>query len=83
MAARPAAPIVGYLIANLDVPGSRTELVRTVELSTPDSTIMSAPASNVPELAPGVFTVEDSILIDAPIEKVWEILLDFGSYGEW
>ncbi|KAF8192634.1 hypothetical protein K438DRAFT_1829429 [Mycena galopus ATCC 62051] len=31
----------------------------------------------------GVFTVADSILIDAPREKVWEILLAFGSYKEW
>ncbi|KAJ6478609.1 hypothetical protein C8R47DRAFT_638870 [Mycena vitilis] len=31
----------------------------------------------------GVFTVADSILIDAPREKVWQILLDFGSYKEW
>ncbi|KAJ7270741.1 hypothetical protein B0H12DRAFT_1093639 [Mycena haematopus] len=31
----------------------------------------------------GVFTVADSILIDAPREKVWEILLDFGTYKEW
>ncbi|KAJ7452133.1 hypothetical protein B0H11DRAFT_2074472 [Mycena galericulata] len=31
----------------------------------------------------GVFTVADSILIDAPIERVWKILLDFGSYKEW
>ncbi|KAJ7079973.1 hypothetical protein B0H15DRAFT_891017, partial [Mycena belliarum] len=30
----------------------------------------------------GVFTVADSILIDAPPEKVWKILLDFGSYKE-
>ncbi|KAF7326643.1 hypothetical protein MVEN_02601400 [Mycena venus] len=31
----------------------------------------------------GVFTVADSILIDAPREKVWQILLDFPSYKEW
>ncbi|KAJ6554587.1 hypothetical protein B0H19DRAFT_1154150 [Mycena capillaripes] len=31
----------------------------------------------------GVFTVADSILIDAPREKVWQVLLDFGSYKEW
>ncbi|KAJ7456901.1 hypothetical protein FB451DRAFT_1275187 [Mycena latifolia] len=40
--------------------------------------------SGVPPLSSsGVFTVADSILIDAPREKVWEILLDFGSYKEW
>ncbi|KAJ7938362.1 hypothetical protein B0H13DRAFT_1587819 [Mycena leptocephala] len=31
----------------------------------------------------GVFTVADSILIDATREKVWQVLLDFGSYKEW
>ncbi|KAJ7629989.1 hypothetical protein DFH06DRAFT_1224539 [Mycena polygramma] len=31
----------------------------------------------------GVFTVADSILIDAPRDKVWQVLLDFGSYKEW
>ncbi|KAJ7146090.1 hypothetical protein C8R44DRAFT_863899 [Mycena epipterygia] len=40
--------------------------------------------SGVPPLSStGVFTVADSILIDAPPEKVWQILLDFGSYKEW
>ncbi|KAJ7701585.1 hypothetical protein B0H17DRAFT_1045902 [Mycena rosella] len=41
-------------------------------------------SSSVPPLSStGVFTVAESILIDAPREKVWEILLDFGSYKEW
>ncbi|KAF9468285.1 hypothetical protein BDZ94DRAFT_1232347 [Collybia nuda] len=31
----------------------------------------------------GVFSVSTSILIDAPIETVWSILLDFESYNEW
>ncbi|KAJ7057965.1 hypothetical protein C8F01DRAFT_302778 [Mycena amicta] len=40
--------------------------------------------SGVPPLASsGVFAVSDSILIDAPREKVWRALLDFGSYKEW
>ncbi|KAJ7701584.1 hypothetical protein B0H17DRAFT_1045894 [Mycena rosella] len=40
-------------------------------------------SSGVPPLSStGVFTIADSILIDAPREKVWEILLDFGSYKE-
>ncbi|KAJ7701586.1 hypothetical protein B0H17DRAFT_1045913 [Mycena rosella] len=40
-------------------------------------------SSGVPPLSStGVFTVADSILIDAPREKVWEILLDFGSYKQ-
>ncbi|KAJ7607433.1 hypothetical protein FB45DRAFT_948315 [Roridomyces roridus] len=41
------------------------------------------PTSKIPSLKPGVFTVSDSILIDAPIEKVWEVLMDFGRYHEW
>ncbi|KAF7373522.1 hypothetical protein MSAN_00562600 [Mycena sanguinolenta] len=36
-----------------------------------------------PLASSGVFTVADSILIDAPREKVWEILLDFKGYKEW
>ncbi|KAJ7146088.1 hypothetical protein C8R44DRAFT_7250 [Mycena epipterygia] len=40
--------------------------------------------SGVPPLSSaGVFTVAHSILIDAPPEKVWQILLEFGSYKEW
>ncbi|KAJ7730363.1 hypothetical protein DFH07DRAFT_969185 [Mycena maculata] len=40
--------------------------------------------SGVPPLSSsGIFTVADSILIDAPVKKVWQTLLDFGSYKEW
>ncbi|KAJ6463425.1 hypothetical protein C8R45DRAFT_911602 [Mycena sanguinolenta] len=39
--------------------------------------------STPPLSSSGVFTVADSILIDAPREKVWEILLDFKGYKEW
>ncbi|KAF8213264.1 hypothetical protein K438DRAFT_1803682 [Mycena galopus ATCC 62051] len=40
--------------------------------------------SGVPPLASsGVFSVGASILIDAPREKVWQILLDLPSYGKW
>ncbi|KAJ7756237.1 hypothetical protein B0H16DRAFT_1674773 [Mycena metata] len=40
--------------------------------------------SAVPPLSSsGVFTTAGSILIDAPREKVWQVLLDFGSYKEW
>ncbi|KAF7339813.1 hypothetical protein MVEN_01897800 [Mycena venus] len=40
--------------------------------------------SGVPPLASsGVFSVGDSVLINAPREKVWKILLDFPSYEEW
>lgn len=31
----------------------------------------------------GVFSVSASISIDAPLEKVWTILLDFPSYKKW
>jgi hypothetical protein len=30
-----------------------------------------------------VFTVRSSISIDAPKQKIWDILLDFASYKEW
>ncbi|KAH9989895.1 hypothetical protein BJV74DRAFT_772932 [Russula compacta] len=30
-----------------------------------------------------VFTIRSSIPIDAPKQKVWDVLLDFTSYGEW
>ncbi|KAL0574446.1 hypothetical protein V5O48_007510 [Marasmius crinis-equi] len=36
-----------------------------------------------PEASSAVFILADSVIIDAPIEKVWSILLDFGSYKEW
>ncbi|KAG5637081.1 hypothetical protein H0H81_005813 [Sphagnurus paluster] len=45
---------------------------------------MSASSSNLPPLTEnGVFSVSSSIMIDAPIEKVWQIMLDFPSYKEW
>ena len=31
----------------------------------------------------GVFSVSASSSIDAPLEKVWKILLDFPSYEKW
>jgi len=30
-----------------------------------------------------VFVIRSSISIDAPKQKVWDILLDFASYKEW
>jgi hypothetical protein len=30
-----------------------------------------------------VFAIRSSISIDAPKQKVWDILLDFASYKEW
>ncbi|KAF7357650.1 hypothetical protein MSAN_01361600 [Mycena sanguinolenta] len=40
--------------------------------------------SGVPPLRPsGVFSVGESVLIDAPREKVWQILMDLPSYGKW
>ncbi|EEB91172.1 hypothetical protein MPER_10510, partial [Moniliophthora perniciosa FA553] len=41
------------------------------------------PPSHLPQVAPGYFNVSSSILINAPIEKVWNILLDFPKYSEW
>ncbi|KAH6904489.1 hypothetical protein BKA70DRAFT_536621 [Coprinopsis sp. MPI-PUGE-AT-0042] len=36
-----------------------------------------------PSASDGVFAVTGSSVIDAPRDKVWEILLDFDSYVEW
>jgi hypothetical protein len=36
-----------------------------------------------PNAADGVLAVTATTIIDAPIEKVWSILLDFPSYREW
>ena len=30
-----------------------------------------------------VFTIRSSISIDAPKQKVWDVILDFASYREW
>ena len=41
-------------------------------------------ATDVPPLAESsVFIIRSSINISAPKQKVWDILLDFPSYGEW
>jgi hypothetical protein len=40
--------------------------------------------SSLPPLrSNGVFSVSASCSIDAPLEKVWSILLDFPSYKKW
>ena len=36
-----------------------------------------------PKADEAVFAVNASVVIDAPIDKVWGILLDFPSYPEW
>ncbi|KAF8797601.1 hypothetical protein BYT27DRAFT_7204409 [Phlegmacium glaucopus] len=41
-------------------------------------------SSHLPPLSSsGVFSVSSSSLIDAPLEKVWSIMLDFPSYNKW
>ncbi|CAL1698177.1 unnamed protein product [Somion occarium] len=42
---------------------------------------MSGPTP--PRAEDGVFTMTASATIDAPVEKVWNVLLDFPSYPEW
>lgn len=47
-----------------------------------------APDTKMPTNLPaptysGPLTISVSVDIDAPIEKVWEDLLDFPKYGEW
>ena len=32
---------------------------------------------------PNAVVVSQSVVIDAPAEKVWDVLVDFGGYGEW
>ncbi|KAF7339804.1 hypothetical protein MVEN_01896900 [Mycena venus] len=39
--------------------------------------------SSPPLTSSGVFFVRESALIDASREKVWQVLLDLPSYGEW
>ncbi|KAK1227864.1 hypothetical protein PQX77_009107 [Marasmius sp. AFHP31] len=39
--------------------------------------------SHLPPVPPGVFNASARILIDAPIQKVWDTLLDFPSYPDW
>ncbi|CAA7259150.1 unnamed protein product [Cyclocybe aegerita] len=41
------------------------------------------PPSNLPPATTGIFTVQASVIINAPIEKVWNTLLDFPSYAQW
>lgn len=36
-----------------------------------------------PKAEDGVFAVSSSVVIDAPIQTVWDVLLDFPSYPEW
>ncbi|TFK44461.1 hypothetical protein BDQ12DRAFT_594353 [Crucibulum laeve] len=42
-----------------------------------------AQQSNLPDLAPGIFSAQSSAIIDAPLQTVWDVLLDFPSYPEW
>ncbi|KAJ4474480.1 hypothetical protein J3R30DRAFT_3295417 [Lentinula aciculospora] len=43
----------------------------------------STPPSNLPPAVPSIFTVEANILIDAPIDVVWNVLLGFPNYPDW
>ncbi|KAJ3547573.1 hypothetical protein NM688_g5393 [Phlebia brevispora] len=36
-----------------------------------------------PKAEDSVFAVQSSIVIDAPVDKVWSVLLDFPAYSEW
>ncbi|KAJ7291153.1 hypothetical protein C8J57DRAFT_1271527 [Mycena rebaudengoi] len=42
-----------------------------------------SPPSHLPPMEPGVFKAHGEVLIDAPIQHVWDILLDFPSYPDW
>ncbi|KAF9078299.1 hypothetical protein BDP27DRAFT_1412300 [Rhodocollybia butyracea] len=39
--------------------------------------------STPPPVSSAVFSISGSVLIDAPPEKAWEILMDFDSYKQW
>jgi hypothetical protein len=46
--------------------------------------IAQTPPSNLPPVTPGaVFEGHANILINAPVQKAWDVLLDFPSYPEW
>ncbi|KAI0672203.1 hypothetical protein C8Q78DRAFT_733942 [Trametes maxima] len=52
------------------------------------SLIANAPDDGAPSNLPpssynGTFTVNATSVINAPVEKVWDILLDFPNYGAW
>lgn len=47
------------------------------------TTAQTLPPSNLPSALPGVFEARGTALIDAPIEDVWSILLDFPAYPAW
>ncbi|KAF9528487.1 hypothetical protein CPB83DRAFT_312273 [Crepidotus variabilis] len=47
------------------------------------SIVAQSPPSSLPPTDPGIFTAQASIIIDAPIEAVWAILLDFPKYPQW
>ncbi|EIN05451.1 hypothetical protein PUNSTDRAFT_115895 [Punctularia strigosozonata HHB-11173 SS5] len=44
---------------------------------------LSLAQSNLPDLGTGVFEVSTRILIDAPLETVWNTILDFPRYPDW
>lgn len=46
--------------------------------------ILPSAMSSLPPLrSNGVFSASASCSIDAPLEKVWSIMLDFPSYKKW
>ena len=46
-------------------------------------TYVKMPDKLPPRVQDGVLAVTASSDIDAPVDKVWEVLLDFASYPEW
>ncbi|KAL0570434.1 hypothetical protein V5O48_011528 [Marasmius crinis-equi] len=57
----------------------------TTPLLTIFATLVAAqnPPSHLPPASPGVFNPNASILINAPIDKVWDAVLNFTAYPEW
>jgi hypothetical protein len=45
---------------------------------------MSNHSTNLPQVTRGVvYTAQASITINASVDRVWDVLLDFSRYTEW
>lgn len=56
----------------------------TVFLALAPALIVHGQTTNLPPLPNGTeFAVGTNITIDAPIDTVWDVLLDWDKYAEW
>ena len=57
---------------------------KLTKLKTAGKGLNMSTTSNLPPLSSnGVFFVSASIIIDAPKDRIWDVLLDFPKYREW